>query len=352
MSKNICGGGLIRVEHKLKCLDTEITITHDPSRVSSISVNDGYFLVDKRLFSIYGKELRPSKHAFTAFKGGEKIKRFKYLKKLFKDMSSRGIERTALFTAMGGGTITDLGALAASLYKRGMPLQLRPTTLVGQVDAAIGGKTAINGGKSKNGIGSFYFPKEVFINTAYLDTLNRRDFVSGLIETVKYGFISDISIFDRLMGKDVDEVMRDKAELLNIVKRAVEIKCSFISEDPYDIGVRMNLNLGHTWGHALETASSYRLRHGEAVGLGILAAMRMSEKMGFPLGGLPGYFSGYLCRIGLDTRLFDKYRKKALRFITGDKKKSNGDIRFILPVEPGRTEIFSFSHIDEIAKLV
>ena len=126
----------------------------------------------------------------------------------------------------------------------------------------------------------------------------------------------------------------------------------YVAEDPFDTGVRMHLNLGHTWGHALEAASGFRLRHGEAVGLGMLAAMKMSSKMGYNLAGLPAFFEEYLLKLNISPDLFVKYRKKALRFMTGDKKMANGNIRFVLPVEPGRTEIFSFSHIDEISKLV
>ncbi len=203
-------------------------------------------------------------------KPGEKHKTLQTVQRIWKTLMRHYADRNALLVNLGGGVITDLGGFAASTYKRGIKFINVPTTLLGMVDAAIGGKTGIDFGGAKNQIGTFAEAEEVIIDPFFLETLPTRELLSGLSEMLKYGFVADAKLLETSIENYQDYVLR-----------AGEIKRGIVAQDPYEAGFRKILNFGHTLGHAIEShclTTDYPLLHGEAVALGMAGALWLSVK--------------------------------------------------------------------------
>lgn len=203
-------------------------------------------------------------------KPGEKHKTLQTVQRIWKTLMRHYADRNALLVNLGGGVITDLGGFAASTYKRGIKFINVPTTLLGMVDAAIGGKTGIDFGGAKNQIGTFAEAEEVIIDPVFLETLPTRELLSGLSEMLKYGFVADAKLLETSIENYQDYVLR-----------AGEIKRGIVAQDPYEAGFRKILNFGHTLGHAIEShclTTDYPLLHGEAVALGMAGALWLSVK--------------------------------------------------------------------------
>ena len=203
-------------------------------------------------------------------KSGEKYKTLQTVQRVWKTLMRHHADRNALLVNLGGGVITDLGGFAASTYKRGIKFINVPTTLLGMIDAAIGGKTGIDFGGGKNQIGTFAEAEEVIIDPFFLETLPTRELLSGLSEMLKYGFIADAKLLETSIENYQDYVLR-----------AGEIKRGIVAQDPYEAGFRKILNFGHTLGHAIENhclTTDYPLLHGEAVALGMAGALWLSVK--------------------------------------------------------------------------
>jgi len=211
---------------------------------------------------------------------GEKSKSISTLEMLYQFFIENHLTRSDLVIALGGGVIGDLVGFAAATFLRGIDFIQIPTTLLSQVDSSVGGKVAVNLPQGKNLVGNFYQPKAVYIDVDVLSTLNRREFISGMAEVIKYAFIEDRKLFDELMLYDVDSI---KEMLVSIIKRCVEIKAKVVERDEKESHERMLLNFGHTIGHAIEKITNYsELNHGEAVGMGmvyILKAMISSNML-------------------------------------------------------------------------
>lgn len=192
------------------------------------------------------------------------------------------LNRKATFVALGGGVTGDICGFAASIYQRGVPFIQVPTSLMAMVDSSVGGKTGVNHEKGKNMIGTFYQPKCVVMDLDVLETLPPREYISGLAEVIKYGIICDKEFFTWLEGNMEKLLERDREAVAHAVKRSCEIKADIVAQDELDTGMRATLNLGHTFGHALEAASGYgTLLHGEAVSIGICMAAELSQQAGF-----------------------------------------------------------------------
>jgi 3-dehydroquinate synthase len=189
--------------------------------------------------------------------------------------------RKDLLITIGGGIISDLTGFVAACYHRGIDYIQIPTTLLAQVDASIGGKTAINHPLGKNLIGAFHQPKAVFMSTHRLSSLPDRQFLSGLAEVIKYGLIADESLLSWLSASKLKILAKDAAYLQTLIYRCCEIKCRFVSDDERDEGIRQHLNFGHTFAHAIEIASQYTFLHGEAVSIGMAMATYLSWDFGF-----------------------------------------------------------------------
>jgi 3-dehydroquinate synthase len=252
-----------------------------------------------------------------------------------------GVERRSAVVGLGGGVVTDLAGFAAATLLRGVSSVLVPTTLLAQVDAAIGGKTGINHPRGKNLIGAFHQPRLVLADVATLATLPRRELVAGIAEVIKYGVILDPALFQRLEGELAALLEGDPALLVPIVTACCRLKAAVVADDEREErGGRAVLNFGHTVGHAIETLTGYRqLLHGEAVAIGMVAAARVSRALGRCDGATVARIERLLERAGLPTEMPAALDAGALiRTMQGDKKSKAGRIRFVCVTEIGRTE--------------
>ena len=242
---------------------------------------DAVVITNKRLAGLYGKKLRKSLEdsGFSVYietvPDSEKAKSIAVATRILHKLSAYDINRKIFIIAFGGGVIGDLAGFVASIYKRGIPYVQIPTTLLGQVDSAIGGKVAVDLPVAKNLVGAFHQPKAVLSDVSLISSLPLRQIRSGLAEVIKYGVISDQRLFG-FLETNIRKLLRGDAGALEfVVSRCAGIKARVVAKDEFDVkGSRAILNYGHTIGHAIEAASSYsgRYNHGEAIALGILAA--------------------------------------------------------------------------------
>ncbi|MDR1530084.1 MAG: 3-dehydroquinate synthase [Burkholderiales bacterium] len=211
---------------------------------------------------------------------GEQYKNWDELYTILGWLLASHAERKTPLIALGGGVIGDIGGLAAALYQRGMPLVQIPTSLLAQVDSSVGGKTAVNHPLGKNMIGAFHQPKLVLIDTETLATLPKREYISGIAEIIKYGAICNIGFLDRLEENARRLLARESSILRYVIKESCRIKAEIVAADERESGMRALLNLGHTFGHAIETALGYGTwLHGEAISAGMVLAARLSEEV-------------------------------------------------------------------------
>ena len=266
--------------------------------------------------------------------GGESAKSWRGLEALCDRLLDLNVERSEPVIAFGGGTVGDLTGFASAVLKRGTRFIQIPTTLLAQVDSSVGGKTGINTQQGKNLIGAFHQPDLVIADTAFLDTLPRREVLAGYAEIVKAGLIQDAPLFDRLEAQSVDAVTGDG--LVQAVADAVAFKARIVAEDERESGVRALLNLGHTFGHAFEAeAEKGALVHGEAVACGLALAFRFSERQGLCAPDDARRVERHLKAVGLPARISElpsgPYNAdRLLARMQDDKKNSGGAITLIL----------------------
>ncbi len=269
---------------------------------------------------------------------GEAQKDYATAEKVWNFLGEMDFGRTDAIIAIGGGATTDLAGFVAATWLRGIAWYAVPTTLAGMVDAAIGGKTAINTGSGKNLVGSFYSPQSVCADMRWLETLSDRDFAAGLAEVIKTGYIRDLSILTLLDSVDSIAMVREHA--LDLVAKSVAVKAIVVSSDFKEGKLREILNFGHTFGHAIEKKSGYALRHGEAVSIGLHFAAILSEsELGFSSSDTE-HLAKLLEKFGLPTVLLkNEYQwSELLALMTGDKKSRDGRIRFIGLRAPGEPD--------------
>jgi 3-dehydroquinate synthase len=273
---------------------------------------------------------------------GERAKTLATVASLYEACVGRRLDRSAAIVALGGGVVGDVAGFAAASYLRGVGLVQVPTTLLAQVDSAIGGKVGVNLPAGKNLVGAFYSPSLVLCDPAVLSTLPRREFRAGLYEVVKYGVIASGRLFARLQSSLGDVFAHDPAMLQSIVAECCRIKADVVMSDERESGPRRVLNFGHTIGHALEALTSYRrFRHGEAVGYGMLAAARLSVMRG-ALSEADEFRLVELIRaMGSLPRVSDLGAADALDVIARDKKVVSGRLHFVLAASIGSTVIVS-----------
>jgi 3-dehydroquinate synthase len=267
---------------------------------------------------------------------GESYKTLDTVNHLWQGFLEAGLDRRSTVIALGGGVIGDLAGFAASTFMRGINWVGVPTTLLSMVDASLGGKTGFDLPEGKNLIGSFHPPRLVLADTQTLSTLPDVELRAGLAEVVKHGVISDPALF-ALCACGIEAI---KANLDEIVRRAMAVKIKVIEEDPYERGFRAALNLGHTVGHAVELVSGFRLRHGEAVAIGMVAEAKLAERLTVAGRGLSGTIAGSLSELGLPVHIpKDLVLEEIIRAMRVDKKKAAGIVRFTLPVEIGKVQV-------------
>jgi 3-dehydroquinate synthase len=281
---------------------------------------------------------------------GEEYKSLETLKSIYDRLIEFGFERSSLLLALGGGVVGDITGFAAATYLRGVPFVQVPTTLLGQVDSSVGGKTGVNHEKGKNLIGAFYQPCMVLIDTATLDTLPEREYLSGLAEVVKYGVVLDGAFFSFLAENAANLLRRDKGCLQKAIKRSCEIKASVVNKDEKETGVRAVLNYGHTIGHAVETLTCYtKYNHGEAVAIGMAQAAKFSEAMGFCSHTEGERILALLESLQLPVALPEFSSSDYIEAILHDKKMRDGGINFVFNKGLGD---FQISRVDDLFQLL
>jgi 3-dehydroquinate synthase len=276
---------------------------------------------------------------------GEEHKNLETVSSLWKAFLENGLDRKSTVIALGGGVIGDMSGFAAATYMRGIDWIGIPTTLLSMVDASLGGKTGFDLPEGKNLIGSFHPPKLVLADPSLLLTLPERELVSGMAEVVKHGIISDPELFE-LCSRGMDWV---RANLEEIVKRAIAVKIKVIEDDPYEKGFRAALNLGHTVGHAVELVSKFELRHGEAIAIGTVVEAKYAEQIDIAEKGLADKIAGTLSALGLPTQIPDEMpRERIIGAMRVDKKKNAKAIRFALPAKIGKVELVDVSDLESV----
>jgi 3-dehydroquinate synthase len=255
---------------------------------------------------------------------------------LLHQLATQEAHRDDLVVALGGGSVGDLAGFVASTYMRGMRFAQVPTTLIAQVDAAVGGKTAVNLPEGKNLVGTFYQPIAVLCDVATLGTLGDRDYRSGLGEVAKYALAMDVELLAQLEADPRPVLARDPDTLTALVTRCVAIKARTVAADERDAGERLFLNYGHTLGHALERLESFEGRsHGEAVAIGMVFAARLAEHRGLARAGLATRTVRLLSSLGLETDGPSPPVRDILAAFRMDKK-FRGGVRFVLLEDVGR----------------
>lgn len=268
---------------------------------------------------------------------GENYKNLTTLNQIFDTLLSHYFDRQCTLVALGGGVVGDMTGFAAACYQRGVAFIQIPTTLLAQVDSSVGGKTGVNHPLGKNMIGAFHQPQAVLIDTDTLNTLDDRQLSAGLAEVVKYGLIRDKTFLQWLMDNRVGLFARDPDLLKFAIARSCELKADIVAADERESGLRALLNLGHTFGHALETGLGYgHLLHGEAVAIGLVLAANLSRDLGWIDSAQPQQLINLLKDFRLPTTIPSEISvEKILALMKVDKKAQKGKIRLILLKEIG-----------------
>lgn len=276
------------------------------------------------------------------FAGGEERKRMAAVEEMAERMVELGGDRSSLVVAFGGGIVNDLGGFLAAIFMRGVPVIQIPTTLLAQVDAAVGGKTGANLVGGKNLVGAFHQPLAVLTDPSVLETLPEREYKAGLQEVIKHGIIRSEALFRLMQGEPERVLARQAAAVDMMVAESVRIKSEVVSADEREGGLRRILNFGHTVGHAFEAETGYaRFLHGEAVGLGMIAALHLSRLTGRIPAELCEEMEAVVRSYGPFPPL-DGIRAEALMGrLVKDKKTIQGSVHFVLATGIGSTEVVS-----------
>jgi 3-dehydroquinate synthase len=322
---------------------------------------DAVVITNRRLLRLYGKSLKSTLERsgfsvlFETVPDSEKAKSIKTASRLLNRIARHDVRRRIFLIALGGGVVGDLTGFVASIYKRGIPYIQVPTTLLAQVDSAIGGKAAIDMDVAKNIAGSFYQPMLVISDTSVLRTLPARQIRNGMAEIIKYGVIKDAGLFAFLESWRGDITKLGPRRLEEIIARASRIKAGLVARDEFDRkGIRAALNYGHTIGHAVETACGYssRYNHGEAVAIGMVAAARISEALRIIKGGDVIRIESLIKKSGLPTTARGVDPDAVYRAHLHDKKFIRGANRFVLPAGIGRVRIVEAVPEDVVRRAV
>ncbi len=301
------------------------------------------------VFNLYGETVMKGledaglKVELILIPDGEEYKDFLWAYHILSRMLRAGLDRKSCLFALGGGVIGDIAGFSASTYMRGISYVQIPTTLLSQVDSSVGGKTGVNHPIGKNMIGTFYQPRLVLIDPSTLRTLPEREFLAGMAEVVKYGVIRDSSFFDYLR-KRYEEILNLNMDGLEyIIENSCRIKADVVSEDEREAGLRAILNYGHTIGHAIETATSYRrYLHGEAVSIGMVAEARIAVLLGLMKEEAAAEIENLLQRYGLPVRTErDLSPDSIIPHLSMDKKAVSGVVKYVLPERIGEVKIHS-----------
>ncbi|MBO5806364.1 MAG: 3-dehydroquinate synthase [Tidjanibacter sp.] len=284
-------------------------------------------IVDAEVDALHNlSELLPESVLIPA---GEENKNLQLAQMLWEELIDSKVDRDTFLLGVGGGVVSDLVGFVASTYMRGVRFGLVPTTLMGQVDAAIGGKCAVNVGGYKNMVGFFSPAEFVLCDVRLLTTLPEREFRAGVAEIIKSAIVGDEQLFELLENSSLEQLREGGKELAEAVRRAALVKCALVADDPYDRGVRRLLNLGHTMAHAIESLSD-QLTHGEAVAVGLVWASQRAVQSGLMSAEVASRIGSLVEKYGLPTST-SLPEEELWEAMTHDKKASGGRVRFVLP---------------------
>lgn len=287
---------------------------------------------------IHGLDLGSAEVFTFTIPDGEAGKSSSTLIKIWDWLGAAGFTRSDLIVGIGGGAVTDFAGFAAASWLRGLDWIAIPTTVAGAVDAAIGGKTAINSDYGKNLIGAFHSPIKVIIDLDWFTTLTDRDFAAGLAEVVKCGFIADGKILDLIRGKSVSEIRKDQALVKDLVERSVKVKGEVVSQDFKESFAREALNYGHTLGHAVELDCEFSMRHGECVAIGMAFMANLQLDLGLISADLAADHIQILQDLNLPINYKRESWSKLLAHMAVDKKSRGNSLRFVTISEIGKTD--------------
>jgi len=332
-----------------------------PSRRYTITLGDGVlgqlprildeagvparrFLVSNPLvWRLHGARLAATRIADRVLlPDGERFKQLPTVARVYDALVHENADRSSAIITFGGGVVGDTAGFAAATYLRGIALVHVPTTLLAQVDSAIGGKVGVNHPLGKNLIGAFHQPHAVVVDPALLATLPRREFRAGLYEVVKYGMTSSPGLFDRIARERTRIFAKDPAVLTDVIAESCRIKAAVVAADEKESGPRRILNFGHTAGHALEAVTKYRrLRHGEAVAYGMLVAAELAVARGALAQNDRKALATLIASLGPLPPVSDVSAAQIVDVVKHDKKVVAGTLHFVLPTEVGATAIVS-----------
>lgn len=287
-----------------------------------ISKSSSIIFVDSNVSSEYTFDENMNIHEILV---NEETKNITTVEKIWEIMHSNSVTRSTNVICIGGGVLCDVVGFATSTYKRGANLVFIPTTLLAMVDASHGGKNGINNNYGKNQIGTFYLPNEVLVCVEFLNSLNKEEINTGLIEVIKAGFIGNDKILELVYGDG--SIYSDRS----LLQLAIDVKTKITREDLQESNTRMYLNFGHTIGHLIESDSNYQISHGQAVGIGILIALEISEKEYNLDQSYRKNYMTFLNKAGLKSHYkFQKTRSELITILSNDKKVNNEKIIFVL----------------------
>jgi 3-dehydroquinate synthase len=316
----VIGAGLLQ--------DRELLASQVAARDVLVVTNEtvGPLYLEALATGLQGKRVRS-----VTLPDGEQFKTLAVLDRVFDALVAGRLNRDACIVALGGGVVGDMAGFAAACYQRGIDFVQVPTTLLAQVDSSVGGKTGVNHPGGKNMIGAFHQPRAVLSDLATLRTLPPRELRAGLAEVIKYGLVDDLQFLEWIEGHVADLLALDVPALAYAVRRSCEIKARIVAADEREHGQRALLNLGHTFGHAIETAAGYGAwLHGEAVGLGMLLAADLSQRLGWIDAAAVDRVRALLARSGLPVVAPRIGAARALELMGMDKKVLQGRIRLVL----------------------
>ncbi len=313
-------------------------------------------LTDQNVAPLYLEQLQTSLVAHNVvvhcIDCGEGAKSLANYSAVMDTLINHNFNRDCAIIALGGGVVGDLAGFVAATYQRGVTFYQIPTTLLAQVDSSVGGKTAINHPGGKNLIGAFYQPAEVLIDIDCLSSLPKRDFACGLAEVVKYGIIADSEFFEWLEANQTALNARDPEALSYAIATSCRIKVEIVAKDEREQGERALLNLGHTFGHAIEAAFVNEWHHGEAVAAGTVIAATYMQQQGQlsseALARIKALLAGFSLPITAPEMPIERWQK----FMQRDKKVLAGTIRFILPTAIGRASVRSVADWEQIENAI
>lgn len=301
---------------------------------------------DEQVTALYGERFMQSLTAagiqaeLITFPAGEVSKNLQTIALLASELAQRGFDRKDALIALGGGVTGDITGFLASIYLRGIPFVQVPTTLLAQVDSSVGGKTGVDIPEGKNLIGTFYQPKAVYIDLDVLQTLPDEELRGGLAEVIKYGVIKDTEFFTFLEENREAALALQPEILTKLIARCCEIKAQVVEQDEREGGLRRILNFGHTIGHAVEAASEFRLIHGYAVAIGMVAAAELAVRSDCLATQEAERIRSLIAAYGLPTDIpADLDRKRIKAYLRNDKKTVSGRVFYVLPEAVGKVKI-------------